>query len=61
MPARATGYACTIGVDFLMTTLTVQRGYAYVPRAADDIREMAMAVIALLRIVCSCVTVDAAR
>jgi hypothetical protein len=44
-----------------MTTLTVQRGYTYVTGAADDIREMAMAVIALLRIVCSCVAVDAAR
>jgi hypothetical protein len=44
-----------------MAAFTIQRRHADVPRPAHDIREMAMTVIALLRIICCGVTVDAAR
>jgi hypothetical protein len=62
MPVGLTGHAGAVGVNFLMTTHTIQPGHALaIVTAADDVSEMAMAVIPLLRIVCRRVTVDAAR
>ena len=62
MPIGSTGHASAVSINFLMTTHTMQRGHALAfVTTADDVGEMAMAVIPLLRIVCCCVTVDAAR
>ena len=61
VPIWSAGYAGTLGVLFLMATHAIQRGHATVCRPADDIREMPMPVIALLRIICGRMTVDAAR
>jgi hypothetical protein len=48
MPIGSTGYASAVGVNFLMTTHTIQRGHALAfGTAADDVGEVAMAVIAL--------------
>ncbi len=61
MPIGSTGHSGAVGVNFLMTTYTTQCRHASALSTSNDIREMAMAIIALLRIVCRRVTVDAAR
>jgi hypothetical protein len=59
MPIGSAGHAGAFGVNFLMTTDATQRRHAATFSTAYDICEMAMAVITLLRIVRSGVTIDA--
>jgi hypothetical protein len=61
VPVVTTGNACAVGVGFLMTTGAVQTRNAFAFRTAHDIRDVTMSIVALLWIVCSGVTVDAAR
>ena len=50
-----------VGIVVLMTTDTVQAGHTFSFRPTDHICDMSMTIVALLWIVCSGVTVDAAR
>jgi hypothetical protein len=62
MPIGCTGHAGTVGVNFLMTTGTIQGRHAFAfVTAANDVGEMASAIIALLGIVGGRMTIDAAR
>jgi len=60
MPIWSTRYARAVGVNFLMTTDATQRRHTSALSTAYDVCEVAMAIVALLRIVCGGVTVDAA-
>jgi hypothetical protein len=61
VPVVTTGNACAVGVCLLMTTGAIQTRNAFAVRTTHDIRDVTMSIIALLWIVRSGVTVDAAR
>src|SRR6266498_4325928 len=53
--------AGAVGVFLLVAACTIQSGNAFAFRTTDDVSEMTVAIVALLRIICRRVTVDAAR
>jgi hypothetical protein len=61
MPLRTAWYTGTVGICFLMTTRTIQSGYALAFWTANDVAEMTVAIIALLRVIRPRMAVDAAR
>src|SRR5882724_10987742 len=61
MPVGPAGHAGAVGIHRLVSAYTTKRGHTLAGGTADDIREMTVPVIALLWIVGSGVTVDAAR
>src|ERR1700749_3829994 len=61
MPVVPAGDARAVRVALLMTGHAVERGNAVAFAAAHDVREVAVAVVALLRVVRRRVAVDAAR
>src|SRR6266404_4116578 len=61
MPIRSAGRTGTVRILRLVTAYAVQCGHTFAFWTTDDIGEMTVTVIALLRIVCRRVTVDAAR
>ena len=60
MPIRSAGHSGTVGILRLVTAHAVQSGHPFARRTANNICEVTVPVIALLRISCRCVTVDAA-
>src|SRR6266852_7112999 len=61
MPVAPTGYAGAVGVCRLVSANTVERRHAFAFWTANDIGEMTMAIITLLRIIRRCMTIYAAR
>jgi hypothetical protein len=61
VPLVTTWYTGTVGISLLMTTRTIQSGHPFAFWTSNDIGEMTVAIIALLRVVGSGMTVDAAR
>src|SRR5258706_9359224 len=57
MPVVSTGYAGAVGVCRLVTANTVQSRHAFAFWSANDIGEMTMAIITLLRIIRRCMTI----
>lgn len=60
MPIRSTGYTRAVSVLDLMAADTIQRGYAFALWSTDHVREMPVTIVTLLRVVSSCVAVNAA-
>jgi hypothetical protein len=60
MPIEPTRNSGAIGVLFLVTADAVQAGDAFAFRPANDICEMRVTIVALLRVVRGSVAVDAA-
>src|SRR5689334_43112 len=61
MPVATAGHSCALGICRLVTANTVQSRNAFAFRSANDIGEMTMAIITLLRIIRRCMTIYAAR
>src|SRR5258706_11523787 len=61
MPVVSTGYAGAVGVCRLVAANTVQSRNALAFWSANDIGEMTMAIITLLRIIRGCMTIYATR
>jgi len=61
MPVVSTGYAGAVGVRRLVAANTVQSRNALTFGSANDIGEMMMTIITLLRIIRGCMTIYAAR
>ena len=61
MPVVPAGDAGAVGVGLLMAACTIQPGHAFAFRAAHDVGKVTTPVVALLRVICGGVTVDAAR
>jgi len=55
------GHSGAVGISLLMTTRTIQSGHAFAFWTSNDIGEMTVAIIALLRVVGSGMAVYAAR
>ena len=47
MPIRSAGHSGTVGVLRLMTAHAIQSGHAFAGRTANNIREMAVPIVAL--------------
>jgi len=60
MPVVRTGNARAVCIRALMTGGAVQAGYAFASGPADDVKQMAVPVVALLRIVRGGVAINAA-
>ena len=54
-------YTGTVGICFLMTTRTIQSNHPFAFWTANDVCEMTVAIIALLRVIRRRMAVDAAR
>ena len=61
VPLVTSRYTGTVGICFLMTTRTIQRGHSFAFWTSNDIGEMTVAIIALLRVVRCRMAVDATR
>ena len=61
VPRMTAWYTGTVGICFLMTTRTIQPRHAFAFWTSNDVCEMTVAIIALLRVVRCRVAVDAAR
>jgi len=61
VPLVTAWYTGTFGICFLMTTRTIQSGHPFAFWTANDIGEMTVAIIALLRVIRRRMAVDAAR
>jgi len=61
VPLMTAWYTGTVGICFLMTARTIQSDHALAVWTANDVCEMTVAIIALLRVVRCRMTVDAAR
>src|SRR5689334_15410577 len=61
VPVVPAGDACAVRVALLMARGAVETRHAFAFGAARDVREMFVAVVALLRIALGRVTIDAAR
>src|SRR5207249_7058059 len=61
MPVRSSGDSGAVGVCLLMATHAIQAWHAFPCKTADDVCEVTMAIISLLRVICSSVTVNTAR
>src|SRR5437899_13009659 len=61
MPVVRTGNARAVRIRALMTRSTVQARHTFVSRAADNVKQMAVPVIALLRIVRGGMAINATR
>jgi hypothetical protein len=61
VPLVTTWYTGTVGISLLMTTRTIQSGHSFAFWTSNDIGEMTVAIIALLRVVGSCMAIYAAR
>ena len=61
MPVMTAGHSRAIGINLLMTTRTIQSGHPFVFWTSNDIGEMTVAIIALLRVVGSGMAIYAAR
>ncbi len=61
MPVLATGHARAVRVVRLMTGRTIEAWYTFASRSADNVEQMAVPIIPLLRIARRSVAVDAAR
>src|SRR6266404_4438999 len=60
MPVVSTGYAGAVGVCRLVAANTVERRHTFAFWSTNDIGEMTMAIITLLRIIRRCMTIYAA-
>ena len=54
-------YTGTVGICLLMTTRTIQSGHAFAFWTSNDIGEMSVAIIPLLRVIRCRMAVDATR
>jgi hypothetical protein len=61
MPVIPSGHSGAVGIRLLMTTCTIQTGNPFTFWTSNDIGEMTMAIIALLRVVGSGMAIYAAR
>src|SRR6266850_7761339 len=61
MPVATAGHSSALGICRLVTANTVQSRNAVAFWSANDIGEMTMAIITLLRIIRRCMTIYAAR
>ena len=61
MPVMSAGQSRAVGIRLLMTTRTIQSGYALAFWTTNDVGEMSVAIIALLRVIRRRMAVDAAR
>src|SRR5712664_164185 len=57
MPVATAGHSSALGICRLVTANTVQSRNAIAFWSTDDIGEMAMAIITLLRIISGCMTI----
>src|SRR6266404_4115098 len=60
MPVVAAGHSSALGICRLVAANTVQSRHAFAFWSANDIGEMTMAIITLLRIISRCMTIYAA-
>src|SRR6266478_4596365 len=61
MPVVTAGHSSALGICRLVAANTVQSRHAFAFWSANDIGEMTMAIITLLRIIRGCMTIYAAR
>ena len=61
MPVMSAGNSSAVRISLLMTASTIQSGHAFAFWASNDIGEMTVAIIALLRVVGSGMAIYAAR
>src|SRR5713226_9355130 len=61
MPVATAGHSRALGICRLVTANTVQSRHALAFWSTNDIGEMTMAIITLLRIIRRCMTIYAAR
>src|SRR5215472_1843992 len=61
MPVVTTRHPRAVGILLLMTAPAIEPRDPKTSRPANDVREMTVTIVTLLRVVCGSVTVDAAR
>src|ERR1700704_5637851 len=61
MPVATAGHSSALGICRLVTANTVQSRHAFAFWSTNDIGEMTMTIITLLRIISRCMTIYAAR
>ena len=61
VPVVTAGHTRAVGIRLLMTTRAIQTGNTFAARSTNNIRDVSVAIVALLRIICRGVTVNTAR